>query len=251
MTNYLYLLRRVILKRIVPEIFWPTHVDYDGVRILVRGQPYSFGVKRLLSRGDYEDAERYLIGRFLHCGDSVLEMGSSIGILSEIIANKVGPDGRIIAIEADHELAKLTSTRLARYKNLSVHSGFAFPVWDGSNIKINNFDNMDGSLGGRVAFKVAESSSQARPGNVIDISSVCSENSFSPDVLVCDIEGSELILTLLPLNWPSSIKNVVLELHDHLLPNGASDIEAIINRILKEGFKLREKRGMNYWLSRD
>lgn len=54
MKNILNKLRRTVFRHFVPEIFWPKTVQIGKAIIPVRGQPFSFGVKRLLVKGDYE-----------------------------------------------------------------------------------------------------------------------------------------------------------------------------------------------------
>jgi len=46
----------------------------------------------------------------LHPGDSAFDIGANLGIYSIFLANKVGPNGRIIAIEPE-------STNFSRLKN--------------------------------------------------------------------------------------------------------------------------------------
>src|SRR2546427_137509 len=112
MNLFVYRIRRTLLRFLVPEFVWPKSVSIDGARIAVRNAPYSFGVKRVLQRGEYELEERKLLQTILHPGDVVVEMGGSVGILTAIIAGKVGSSGFVISVEASVTLAEYSKTWL-------------------------------------------------------------------------------------------------------------------------------------------
>src|SRR5688572_26469704 len=103
--NKLYSIRRWILARIVPEFIWPDYAEIDHITIKIKGTPYSYGIKKLLSTNPdgYEYPERVFC-RQIKKGDRVLEMGGSIGVLTRIMAERAGPTGKILSIEASQEL---------------------------------------------------------------------------------------------------------------------------------------------------
>ncbi|MDH3267750.1 MAG: hypothetical protein OEM46_02730, partial [Ignavibacteria bacterium] len=51
-------LRRYILKFVVPEFIWPEYIIIDNAKIKLQGAPYSFGIKLILKKGEYELPER-------------------------------------------------------------------------------------------------------------------------------------------------------------------------------------------------
>jgi len=110
MNLLLYRMRRTLLRVLVPEFVWPKSVLIDGARIAIRNAPYSFGVKRVLKRGEYELEERGLLSNILQPGDVVVEMGGSIGILTAIIAARVGSSGFVTSVEASAKLTTYSRT---------------------------------------------------------------------------------------------------------------------------------------------
>lgn len=249
--NQLLVVRRFLLRRIVPEFVWPETVSIDGVNIKVRGQPYSFGVKRCLVQDAYEMPERRLLQRFIKPGMQVLEMGGSIGILAAVVSDKVGPTGRLVSIEADADIASYSTTWLEQSGQTKVLVGFAFPVWElDKAVAVAGFDTASGSLGGTVKLSRGEADVVEGNGSIWDISRVCRETGLQPDVLICDIEGAESVLLDTGPQLPQSIAHVLIEIHPHLIPGGDKDVERICNTIESEGFELREIVGMSYWFAR-
>lgn len=249
--SQLLVFRRSLLRRIVPEFVWPETVSIDGVNIKVRGQPYSFGVKRCLVQDAYEVPERGLLQRFIEPGMQVLEMGGSIGILAAVVSDKIGPNGRLVSIEADADIAGYSATWLEEGGQTKVLAGFAFPVWElDKAVGVAGFDTASGSLGGTVELSCGESDEAVGRENIWDISRVCRETGLQPDVLICDIEGAESVLLDSAPQLPRSIANVLMEIHPHKFPNGDKDVERICRTIESEGFELREIVGMSYWFSR-
>lgn len=233
------LLRRHLLKLLIPEWVWPREVVLNGVKIPVRNTPYSFGTKWILLKGHYEAIERKLLEPILQKGMQVLEMGSSIGIVTAIIADKIGRSGKMVAIEASESLFNYSSKWLAKYPQLQLVHGFAFPVAEAPGIQIDSFDEVRGNLGGVVAF-IQESSGSKGDERVWDINRICWHFNLQPELLVIDIEGSETVMANTPLNLPQSIKYILIEFHAGLIPGGIKDVEAIKNALEEEGFNLKE-----------
>lgn len=235
--NRLYIItRRFILKIFVPEYYWPEFVEMDGVPIPVRGMPYSFGTKTLLKNNNYETAERKLLKGILQPGDRVVEMGSSIGVLSRIIAGIIGEQGILLAIEASATLFKQSSTWVAEYPNIKLVKGFAFPVYQlTDDFTVNGFDEIGGSLGGRVSF-LMDGSKGKHNETLYDLLRIQNEFNIRPRVLVIDIESSELIMLTCQPDIPFYVEIILIEFHPDLYPNGATEKFQLIDVIEKEGF---------------
>ena len=250
--------RRWILRRIVPETVWPEHVWVDGVRIAVRGTPYSYGVKRTLSSSDcYEKPERELVSEFLEPGMTVLEFGGSIGVLTAVMASRVSRNGRVISFEADPKLVEHARSWLESDGHVTVVNGFAFPVWGlPPHFQVTQFDSDRGSLGGKVHFSLQESPPTAgRRGwdgtRVWDLGRIQSEFNVEPDALVVDIEGSEAIMALTSLGLPKSIQHLMIELHPlDCSRYGVRELEVGV-AIMRDGFQLVRRKGGSYWFKRD
>ncbi|MGD1923159.1 MAG: hypothetical protein ACFB03_03075 [Paracoccaceae bacterium] len=246
--------RRFVLKTFVPEFIWPKHIDVDGVSIRIRGEPYSFGVKRVLLRGDYELTERQLIARFVEPGMKVIEMGGSIGIVAAVLAHRIGPTGKLVSVEASDKLAAYSATWLEKNPQTKVVAGFGFPVWKvRPTLSVLGFEESNGSLGGQVSVAdsdAGDGSSGLGRSNIWDLSRICEDHDIEPDVLVIDIEGSERIFFDHEPDWPDSVREVLIELHPQQLDNGDTDVREICGKIEALGFVMREDLGNTFWFSR-
>jgi len=250
--NY-YVTRRRILRTLVPEFVWPGLVNIDGVDIKLRGAPYSFGVKTLLRSGEYELAERMLANRILGPGMTVIEMGSSIGILTAVIAKCVGETGTVVAVEASEELTGYSRTWLEKDGIVKVVCGYGFPVWEvPAGLVVGSFNSDTGSLGGTVGFEITPSPSLVSPNGaeILDLQTLCERFTLVPDVLVLDIEGSESMLMLCEPRIPLTVQHLLIELHPSLYAGGKRDMELIVNSIRDDGFELQETIGDSHHFRR-
>jgi FkbM family methyltransferase len=249
-----YRARRTFLHKAVPELVWPRVVVIDGVEIAVRRMPYSAGIKWMLAKGEYEAPERELVAMVVEPGMSVIEMGGSIGVLTAILANRVGENGRVVSVEASQSLADISRTWLeVPAHSTEIITGFAFPVLElPDSISILGFNDANGSLGGRVTYSLGMPAPDvgAETGTIVDLLSLMEGHGIWPDVLVVDIEGSEIIILDVEPRLPPSVRHLIIELHPHLYPGGREDLDSIIATLRAEAFEIGSQVGQSYLLSR-
>jgi FkbM family methyltransferase len=242
MERIFWKIRRLILKTLVPEFIWPNNVLIDGVFIKIRNTPYSFGSKLILTNGQYEEAERILLKEELKENDIVFEMGGSIGILTAIMGKAVGEKGLVISIEASEIISTYSKSWLEKNGNIKIECGFGFPVYElNKGIKINHFDESAGSLGGILSFDIVEDQNELEFENwqCLDIKYLMKKYKVEPNVLVIDIEGSEIIILNEEACLPLSIRIIIIELHPHIY--GKEKVDAIIQKIIDQKFFLEDQ----------
>lgn len=246
---FLYKIRRELLKVVVPEFFWPKQVVLDDSIIPVRGMKYSFGVKRLLTLGNYETSERALIKKIVKPGDRVVEMGGSIGIVASILSEIVGTSGFVYSIEAIPRLTSESVKWLERKNNIKVLTGYGFPVFRTPN-KYKQIDFIDNgnSLGGQIDF-TSIGQSEVETQNIFDLDTIEKMFNFQPNILVLDIEGSEIVFLEKDAIIPEFIKSIIIEMHPNLY--GGKTEEKIIQILIENGFQLKEEISHVYLLSKD
>jgi hypothetical protein len=243
--------RRALLKLFVPRFIWPKSVVIDGLSVPLRSAPYSYGIKNLLKKGEYENAERFMVNNFVIAGDCVFEMGGSIGILTAIIAEKIGPSGRLLSIEADEKLVSYSSTWLSRYPTVTIKAGYGYPVYSVSGFIRSRFHRANGSLGGYVEYNLEKDDSSgpvnaSRPNYFLkDFYLLLSVN---PTVLIIDIEGAEVIVNHVAPCIPSTIRLVLIELHPGMY--GHSVELNVISVFESSGFYVSRKLENVYALMR-
>jgi hypothetical protein len=237
--TWLYISRREILKRIVPELVWPKLIVLDDAVIPLRGAPYSFGVKRVLAKGNYEVSERLLLSRVIKAGDVVFEFGGSIGILATIAAGRSGVTGKVISIEASETLAAHTRARLKNQKNVKILTGIGYPVWEAPALyRTVAFIDDGNSLGGAVDFS-EQRSTERYPHRFYDIKGIVDTCDVLPSILLIDIEGSEIVFLEKDVGVPKSVVHIIIELHPGLY--GGIKEKEIVMAIAGLGFKVVEE----------
>src|SRR5579864_8856326 len=75
--------------------------------------PISRSVRKSLRKNDFETAEAYLVRRLVCPGDTVLDLGSGLGLTS-IAAAKASGHGRVVGYEADPVIAPLAERNIKR-----------------------------------------------------------------------------------------------------------------------------------------
>jgi len=235
-------IRRFLLKWLIPEFVWPKFVNIGGAELALRGAPYSFGIKLLLSRNpdDYEKAERYFLSQISE-SDHVLEYGGSIGVLTALICEKAYK-GRVVSVEASKRLLEYSKTWLSRYQNLHLIEAVAFPVYRPFPVSYD-FDDNRGSLGGQVDYEICANEESNK--SVFFIRDCEQLDGFYPTVLVCDVEGTERILLEKEMELPNSISKIFIELHPCIYGEQVAD--QIMKKIVQQGFELKESKEAVYF----
>lgn len=86
----------------------------DGVEILVPREPPGLTSYVLLEQGDWFEADLAFVRRILQPGDTVVDVGACLGVYALSAAARVGPGGRVLAIEPSPEAAELLRRSAAR-----------------------------------------------------------------------------------------------------------------------------------------
>jgi len=188
---------------------WQERRDYEffvgDIVIEAPRPPISRGVRKSLRKKEYESAEAYLVGHLVRPGNTVLDLGSGLGLTS-IAAAKASGTGRVVGYEADPVIAPLAEKNVRRNRvNVEIrnkaiakekgvcefHVHRSFPA--------SSFFPFKGS---KSILIEADASRE-----VID--------EIRPDVISCDIEGLEKeIFVGADL---SSVHRMVVEVHPHVI----------------------------------
>jgi FkbM family methyltransferase len=165
----------------------------------------SRSVRKSLRKNEYESAETYLVRHLVRPGDTVLDLGSGLGLTS-IAAAKASGNGRVVGYEADPVIAPLAEKNVRRN---SVH------------VEIRN--KAIAREKGVCEFHVRRSFTASsvfpkKRSKKILIEADCFQDvvdEIQPDVIVCDIEGVENEV-FAGANL-SSVRRLILEVHPELI----------------------------------
>lgn len=205
----------------------PATLEYHGVVIPFRATPELGRVRRSVYRGDYERPELEALATLIRPDDTVLELGSGLGVVSTFIAKRLASPDQLTTVEANPLL-------LASISAVAAQNGIALNVVQGA------VGAEDGTAEFFFQDNFLSSSSRDRgggPGASIvqthSIARLLAER--NPSVLVFDIEGAEVEIFAQPL--PASVRLVCGEMHPHIVGDGP--ISKIIGSLIAQGFELR------------
>jgi FkbM family methyltransferase len=204
--------------------------------ILISASPYSSRrgfLERLRRTGGYESQEISCASALLKLGDRVLELGAGLGVVSAVLA-KSGLPAAIRCYEANPEL-------IEHIKQLYVLNGVD------DKIDLRNAILLTEPGPSTVPFYVANRfaySSLVKPDKMfsheVQISTENFDavlNSFSPDILIIDIEGGEK--QFLEKADLTGIRGICIEFHPNVY--GIDGMRSCKRLLRKYGFSPIEK----------
>jgi len=190
----------------------------------------------------YENAEITLVRRFLRRDLDIVELGSSLGVVSSHIAHLTPPAHKLICVEANPQLVDIIRTNVhlaAPSREVWVQNrAIAYGTAD-SEVSLRG----DSTLSGRItAHKMPDPLSQRV--KAVTLSQILAEHSIQEYALVADIEGAEWQMFQSDGFALQNCRQVIIELHDAAATRQGKDIPEML-RMLKQrhGFAVRATRG--------
>ncbi len=188
-------------------------LTYRGLVVPIHGAHVIRPIKDELMEGRYEVPEIEALLQLLRPGDSVVEVGVGLGVVSGIAAMAV-PDARIACFEANPELIDPIRElhALNGITSIALHNAILVRGEGGETRDFHiHWSFAEGSL--------IESADTSRTVQVPTVSLEDTLADMKPDVLVIDIEGGEdELLSGLDL---CGLRALVLELHPKVISRQA------------------------------
>lgn len=189
---------------------------------------------------DYELDDVQLCRAVLRAGDRVIELGSAVGFLALYCMKNLGVR-EFAAVEANPAL------RDVMQDNFRVN-GVEFPTCINAAV---------GPVQGTVSFNISRdyfSSSVGQTAGTVQslevpkrtIPDILASLAFSPNALIMDIEGAEVDL---PVEHLCLFDKIVAEFHGRKV--GEEKVEALIQSLLREGYRIVERCGPSLALERE
>jgi len=191
--------------------------------------------------GRYEPQETTLLQQLLEPGMTCVDVGANWGYFALVAAHLVGPDGRVVAVEADPRACRTLRANAARnhLDHISVVEAAAsdrpgtigLQAYGHGADDLSNFGLTSTTtiIAGGSRFEVA-----ARPLDAV-LDQVGIER---VDVLKMDIEGAEAraLAGLERRLSASAIDRIVLELHPAHLRDQGSSVDAVVSLLRGHGY---------------
>jgi FkbM family methyltransferase len=226
---------------------WPEFAELDGVKVPIRGSFLSPRMRRHLMRGGYERAERKLLARLIRPGDAVIELGASMGIVSSLLAKKVGPSGEVAAVEPNRLLHPHFARQLAvNGVEATLVPVLGCPLWEGpvpEEVSRQKFAAVENSLSGRAAGAEGDAVPWLTLKEVAERAKIA-----APTAIVIDVEGGEQVWCDHAPGFPESVRVVIVEIHPHLI--GEVKSGECVQALVREGFAVAAISGTVFGLVR-
>lgn len=200
--------------------------------------------KASLFWGFYEGAEVRFVQKYISRDCDVIEIGSSIGVVSSNIARRLNPAKRLVCVEADPRLASIIC------QNIEANAPEANVILETLAVAYSV------PVGEKVCFTLAErhvDSRVSRSGNEDSMSigvpsatltSIVEKYSIDRFALVCDIEGAEKEIIENEFSALEKCNLIIIELHDTETPTGTVTAEGLGKRIEQlHGFRQIDGKG--------
>lgn len=199
-------------------------------------------VKAAIFFGIYESAETKFIRNYLRSDLDVVELGSSIGFVSSVIARKLDPGKKLICVEANENVISSLKSNIQSFTDINIFvNNVAINCFSCDLDFITNKNNLVSSYVSKSDKSILEKS-DIRSVRLSEILEAHSINDFS---LVMDIEGAETGILLYDKDSLVRCQVIIAELHESIdyNLNSVVTVEKLVDLIKQSGFVLRAQRG--------
>jgi FkbM family methyltransferase len=203
--------------------------------------------KATLFWGFYEGAETRFVQRYLRSDLDVIELGSSIGVISSHIARKLDSPRRLICVEANPALIEILKRNVQLNRpdlNLTIVNAAV------------SYDNHDAF----VPFALEDDTTASRLGGQTDeviqvqtvtLESIIADHNIQRYSLVCDIEGAEAGFIMNGSDTLRLCQQLIIEFHRTPWHGVIMSVEELAQHLRnKHGFSTVDQYGPVYVFQR-
>jgi FkbM family methyltransferase len=196
-------------------------------------------VEAQLFFGIYESAEIRLVQRHIHGARVVLDLGSSLGIVSSHILAEMPEDGHLICVEANPHLLMYLDKNTrdhARGQSIDIVHGAISSGGGPTLLQVN-----DASVTSHLASPDDQRGAQVPSLTLADLLERFDIN--EPFVVVSDIEGAEVDMILGGQEALRGCSLLIAELHSIVRDGEAVTVRQVHEQILRRGFRVLDQSG--------
>jgi FkbM family methyltransferase len=197
-------------------------------------------VKAMLLLGMYESAEQRFVARYMRTDSDVVELGSSLGVVTSQIARRLQSGRRIVAVEANEALLPTILANVARNAPDAALTLVHAAIDYGGTSHVDLAVGAE-TFGSRVA---TEAGARTRRVPATTLEQLLARESIGDFVLVSDIEGAEAGVFAAAPGTLARCRQILCELHDtHHLGQAFSADHMVDLLRTRHGFRLVDHFG--------
>jgi FkbM family methyltransferase len=203
--------------------------------------------RRLYLSGSFEQALSLFLYRYLKSGMTFIDVGAHFGYFSMLAASRVGPKGRVVAMEPTPETFSVLSRNLSGFPFAEPHQVGAWKT--SGTLALNDFgpafSAFNSVAGIRLAPEAGIESKQLIEVPVWSLDEFCAAHDLHPDVVKIDVESAEMEVLqgmdgLLRRTRP--IVSVEVGDFHHLIKQGVPPSRVILNYVKSRNYILFEPK---------
>ncbi|NTJ42917.1 FkbM family methyltransferase [Agrobacterium larrymoorei] len=199
-------------------------VRISGVKLITDKDRIPAHLRDLIFREAYEDTEKNVLLSVLKPGMKVLEIGTGVGFIALLAASICG-EKNVLTYEANPDAEELIRENFA-LNNLHPTMEMRAITVDGRDLTFHAAENVISSS----AFAIDAKSKNVvvRSDRFMDVL-----NSYKPDIVIMDVEGSEYELLLGATELKAN--NILVELHPGII--GQDKVDEICDHLKDIGYQ--------------
>jgi FkbM family methyltransferase len=225
------------VRRRLETSFVPSWTDVDGLQMTGRTIGHVDHL-RAWQRGDEEAQMTALFKQAVRPGDTVLDVGGYLGWFTLLAARAVGPQGRVVVVEANPQSQELLERNIERNGFSDRVTLHRTAVADAPGTATFYWDASDGSASGLAAPDNVGGSYEV-PVTTID---ALLSGERVPDVVKIDIEGFEVGALAGMRDTLAAAKpgmKLFVELNPEALEKAGSSGDALLAELRRAGFVVK------------
>lgn len=192
--------------------------------------------KAAIFLGLYEKAERTFVRKYVNNDLDIIELGSSIGVVS-IEAGRKLTDRKLICVEPNPNFKRIIEDNLSANGIRNFHVVSAALSSQGDYI---SFKPGESNIVGKVTN---ESDKDAIKVKSISLSDIVKDFNVENFALICDIEGAEADLIINDADALHKCRLIIMEVHKSTFNDVPYDVDDIVGLVQMQGFEVRDSRG--------
>lgn len=215
-------------------------IRHQGLWFDTRSSDFSPSVRAQMFWGGYEGAETRMIRSVLRNSDTVVELGSSLGVTTAHIAAVMAPRGHLICVEANPRLLPgLRGRTLRSATNLRIDVVHAAVTDHCGNTLLTIGAK---TVGSRLAASPRPNESTVHVP-ALTLREILRQTEVTEFDLVSDIEGSEVAFLLQDPDVLKGCRRAVIELHETTACGRKVSVFDLIDAAVAAGFQVTGRRG--------
>jgi FkbM family methyltransferase len=215
-----------------------SYVEIDTIFGRIRSFPEDVITKQLIAYGAHTRPELALLLSMVDPNDDVFDLGGHIGTFAIPLAKKIGPDGRIVVVEALPETFAVLSqnidhTNVSEWTTLvNAIIGPSQTTYSVHYVKGNNGAN----------FLMTNHGGESIEAPILTLEALC-ERYFFPRILKIDIEGYEVFALAAAPALVDRHPIIYAEVSEPQLQRVGSTVQEFDHLLRKNGYRLFRNAG--------